>query len=68
MTAVQGFPVSYHAGLSSEDDDLIERRQLLEQVIDTRTFLKAPASGQLDTQVENNQTVVTKGSNRKLDG
>ena len=43
---------THHASLCSEDDDLVERRELLEQVVDARTLLKPPTCRQLETQTE----------------
>lgn len=40
---------SHHAGLRGEDDDLVKRSELLEQVLDARTLLKPPTGGQLET-------------------
>lgn len=41
---------AHQAGLRGEDDDLVERSQLLEQVVDTWTLLEPPAGRELQTE------------------
>lgn len=40
--------LSHHAGLCGEDDDLVQGGELLQQVVDAWTFLKAPTCRQLE--------------------
>jgi len=47
----------YHASLCSEDDDLVERCELLEQVVDARSFLKAPTCRQLETKQQQQKCI-----------
>lgn len=42
--------VSHNASLRGEDDNFVERCELLEEVVDARAFLEPPACRQLQTE------------------
>lgn len=51
---------THHACLWCEDDYLVERGQLLEQIVYARPLLKTPACGQLEAAEEIHKTLKLK--------